>query len=509
MAATVTAKLNLDASGFTAALTRAQASLGRLKAVGVPVLAAGFAAAAAAAAGLAVGVKGVIDLGGDLADLSARTGVAAGQLRILQEAFTANGISAEKVGPVLNKMQKTISEAGDAGSPAAKALNQIGLSAEELSGMDAADQLDRIGKALMAIPDPGKRAAAAYDVLSKSGGELLAMFSDPAAIADAAKAIGAQAGLLTQNAAMFDRASAILNRVGLKLEGFFVGVADQIVPALMPLLEAANGLDLSGIGQSVGEGLAFGLAAITSGQIGELLSNQFKLAGARMINDLLNGFTALVAFMARGMQDIPANFISLLMEGLPAAAMKFAAIINRTAATLLEAVARIPGLGGAGDMAGGLRDTAAGLDQAAAAPLSNFSDRIAASVAAALDAAGAALSNSGETIDTSKLVEAQKGIIANIDAEMANMQAQSRAKFAPGKTFTGPLDGEGFASAGKSNTGILAQSLQKVGGGAAFARFSDSANPAAQAVREQQKTNRVLERIEKKLIPSRPVLMLA
>jgi hypothetical protein len=50
-------------------------------------------------------------------------------------------------------------------------------------------------------------------------------------------------------------------------------------------------------------------------------------------------------------------------------------------------------------------------------------------------------------------------------------------------------------SAGKGNTGIIAQSLQKVGGGAAFARFSDAANPAAQAVREQIKSNGYLETI--------------
>jgi hypothetical protein len=49
--------------------------------------------------------------------------------------------------------------------------------------------------------------------------------------------------------------------------------------------------------------------------------------------------------------------------------------------------------------------------------------------------------------------------------------------------------------AGKSNTGVIAQSLQKVGGGAAFARFSDAANPAAEAVREQKKSNNYLQTI--------------
>jgi hypothetical protein len=98
------------------------------------------------------------------------------------------------------------------------------------------------------------------------------------------------------------------------------------------------------------------------------------------------------------------------------------------------------------------------------------------------------------------LQAARDGLINEVTTQMEANREAARSQFNATKTQTPLLEGmEG--QAGKSNTGIIAQSLQKVGGGAAFARFSDAANPAAQAVREQQKTNTLLGRIEQKLSP--------
>jgi hypothetical protein len=113
----------------------------------------------------------------------------------------------------------------------------------------------------------------------------------------------------------------------------------------------------------------------------------------------------------------------------------------------------------------------------------------------------------GNAIDTAELEAARDAIVGGITEQMQIVQEQNRARFEATKTATPLFDGEGMAGAGRSNTGIIAQSLQKVGGGAAFARFSDAANPAAQAVREQQKTNGFLARIEQKLTPQSTALM--
>lgn len=517
MAAKVTAKLALDASGFTATLTKAQAALGKLSAVGVPVIAAGLAAASAAAAGLAVGVKSALDLGGALSELSARTGVSAGSLRVLQEAFARSGLSAEQVGPAVNKLQRAIVEAGTGTGPAAKAFQSLGLSVDSLRGMSAAEQFQTIGQAIGALPDPAARAAAAMQIFGRSGGELLALFSNSGAMAEAARAVGGQANILTRNADMFDKASDILNGIGTKLQGFFVGVADTLVPALMPLLEAADGIDLSGLGQDLGNAIAFALTVITSGNLGNILSAQLKLSGAQFINLLVQGLTGMAAFLAQRLVDIPAEFVTVLGivtkaefwagvgNGLLAAAMKFAAVIQRAAASLLDAVSNVPGLGGAAGLAAGYRESAAQMDAGAAergaaasdalsGPLAQVRERIAQSFDNAVNAAAAAMEQAGETIDTTELQAARDGLVGEINTQMEANREAARSQFNATKTQTPLLEGmEG--QAGKSNTGIIAQSLQKVGGGAAFARFSDAANPAAEAVREQKKSNNYLATI--------------
>lgn len=517
MSATVTAKLALDASGFTAGLTRAKAALGKLSAVGVPAIAAGLAAAAAAATGLAVGVKGALDLGGALSDLASRTGVAAGELRVLQEAFARNGLSAEQVGPTINKLQKAIIEAGDGTGSAAEAFKTLGLSVNALRGMSASDQFQAIGQAIAALPDPAARAAAAMKLFGRSGGELLTLFSNSGAMAEAANAVGAQADILTQNADMFDKASDILNGIGTKLQGFFVGVADTLVPALMPLLEAADGIDLSGMGQDLGNAIAFGLTIITSGNLGNILSAQLKLSGAQFINLLVSGISGMVAFLAQRLVDIPSEFVTLLSivtkgdfwagvgNGLLAAAMKFAAVIQRAAAALLDAVSNVPGLGGAAGMAAGYRESAAQMDAGAAergaaaadalsGPMSQIQQRVTESINNAVNAMSAAMEQAGETIDTTQLQAARDGLVGEVTAQMEANREAARSAFNASKTANPLLDGEDPGNQSKATkSGILAQSLQQVGGGAAFARFSDAADPAAQAVREQKKTNQILQ----------------
>lgn len=482
-------------------------------------IAAGFAAAAAAAAGLAVGIKKAIDIGGALSELSARTGVADGELRVLQMAFERAGMSADQVGPAVNRMQRAIVEASTASKEAQQAFSNIGLSLDSIRNLSPEQQFEAIGQAIAGLKDPAAQAAATMQIFGRGAGNLLAIFKDSGALGDAASAIGAQAEILTRNANLFDRASDILNTIGSKLEGFFVGVADQVVPAILPLLEAADGLDFSGLGQDLGNAIAFGLTVITSGNLGNILSAQLKLSGAQFINTLMQGMTGIVAFLAQRMIDIPADFATLMSivtkpefwagvgNGLLGAAQKFAALINNAAAALLEAISKVPGMGGAAGMAQGFRDTASGLNQAAdqnigqagdalLGPIEQARAQLSQSFDNAINAAAIAMESVGETIDTTELQAARDGLVGEITTQMdANRQAV-RSRFEATKTQT-PLmeDMEDSAGKGKGNAGVIAQSLQSVGGGAAFARFSDAANPAAEAVREQKKSNAYLETI--------------
>ena len=521
--ATVSTKLTLDTSGFNRGIKSAENGMAKFKAAAGPAVlggvAAGFAAAAAAAAGLAVGIKGALDLAGALSDLSSRTGVAAGELRILQEAFARNGLSADKVGPSINKMQRAVVEAGDGTGPAAEAFKMLGISVDGLRGMDASSQFAAIGQAINSIPDPAGRAAAAMQIFGKSGGEMLTLFANSGAMAEAARSVGDQADILTRNANLFDQASDILGSVATKMQGFFVGVADTLVPALMPLLEAADGIDLSGLGQDLGNAIAFGLTVITSGNLGNLLSAQFKLSAGELLNAIYKGFIGITAFLVQRFIDIPADFLKVmqvitqpafwagLAQALLAAALGFGRAIAMSVADLLSALREIPALAGALegplDSIIGAADAAGemqlGLQNSAAAnlkdPVEQLRQQALQSFTNAIAAADEAMQGASQ-IDTGKFQAARDALVNDITTQMEANRETVRAKFGTTKTQTPLMDEmEDSAGKGKGNAGVIAQSLQSVGGGAAFARFSDAANPAAEAVREQKKSNNYLQTI--------------
>jgi len=533
MATTVSTKLTLDSSGFNKGIKSAESSVAKFKSsagsAAVTGIAAGFAAAGAAAVAMAVGIKKALDIGGALSELSARTGVAAGDLRVLQMAFDRTGVGAEKVGPAINKMQKAIVEAGQGSKTAQDALGNLGLSVSQLSAMSPDQQFAAISKAIGGLSDPAKQATAAMQIFGKSGGEMLALFQDSGALGDAARAIGSQAALLTKNANMFDRASDILNTVGSKLEGFFVGVADQVVPAIMPLLEAADGIDFAGIGQGIGKGIAFGVTAITSGKLGELVAAQLKLSAAQFLNLLVQGLYGLMAFVAQRMIDIPGEFITLLSivtkaefwagvgNGLIGAAEKFAALIQTAAASLLEAVSKVPGLGGAAGLAETYRASAADMNARSAArfsaagdalsgPMQQAKDRIALSFNNAVTAMATAMQTAGDTVDTKPLEAARDQVVGAISAVMESNAADTRAKFSATKTVM-PDMGDATEGTGKVNQGVIAQSVQAVGGGGLFSRFSDASNPAQAQLRESQKQTGLLQKIAEKLAPTQQPLM--
>lgn len=514
--ATVSTKMVLDTSGFNRGIKSAESSLSKFKSAAggaaMAGIAAGFAAAAAAAAGLAVGVKKALDIGGALSDLSSRTGVAAGELRVLQEAFNQNGLSADKVGPVINKLQRALVEAGQKGGETARAFDTLGLNLDTLRGMSAADQFQAIGQAINALPDPAARAAAAMQIFGKSGGELLTLFSNSGALTQAAETVGSQAALLTKNANMFDQASDILNSVGTKLEGFFVGVADQVVPAIMPLLEAANSIDLASIGQDLGQGIAFALTAITSGQIGNLLTAQLKLSGAQFANTLYAGVIGAMAFLVQRMIDAPSDFLKVLEivkkpefwqgmgNALIAAALGFGRAIMGFVADVMGVLSEVPKLKGMleapmSSVIGAMdamgkeqlsRQTTA--SEQLSGPLGEIRAQAEQSLARAVAAANEAMGGASQ-IDTAKLRQEVDAVTASIVAQQEANTAAARARFEATRTQNPIFDEEAAARGDKARTGpLFASSLAKIGG-------AEGAIAGATMLDESRKQTRILSRI--------------
>jgi hypothetical protein len=283
---------------------------GSLKRLSIGGALAGGAAAMASMYASARGIRSALDMGGRLSDIAANTGLAAGEALVMERALRDAGISGEKLQPTIQKMQRSIVEAGEGVATYRRAFEALGLSLADLRRMSPAEQFTEIQRALAGIEDPAERSARAMQIFGRSGGELGALLSNADAMTNAAASVGGQAEILNRSADSFDRASDLLGGMGDKLRGLFVGMADFINPVLLPVLEKFNSVDWSGIGQQVGRAVAMLVEAFKQDAVPGLLRDGLLLAAKEFVNYLVKGIRGVIASLIEYIKNIPEIIVS-------------------------------------------------------------------------------------------------------------------------------------------------------------------------------------------------------
>ena len=310
LAATTGAKIGKSLGGATKAMGGLALSAGR---VAASLAAAGTAAAGA---GFIAGIKNAADLGGKLADLSARTGIAAGDLAKLGRAFEDNGVSADKIGGVINKLQKTITDFGNGSKTATKPFETLGIKFEDIVKLDPAAQFELIQSKIAAIQSPAERAAVAMQLFGKSGGELLTLFADGQAFANAGAFLGTQAEILNRSSGVFDSISDKMARIPAKLQGFFVGFLEPIAGSVDEALTKFDNFDFAALGLRIGS--AFNMENVIA-----MISASVPLLVAVLADAFakaLDVFGALLQalFSAEGLSFMKNILIDVLVAGVDA-----------------------------------------------------------------------------------------------------------------------------------------------------------------------------------------------
>jgi hypothetical protein len=246
------ASLGLDWSNFQRGIQGAMQSIQRL---------AGGASVLGAATVAAQQFYKALDFGGQLADTSAQTGVAVDKLMELQFAFELAGMQANDVQPAISRLQRNIAEAATGSLQAAQKFATMGVAIGDIQGLSADEQLMRVGNAINKIENPTQRAAMAMEIFGKSGGKLLTFFSDMG-MEGVQNALGKQSQIMLENAGVFARTADAMNIAGVKVRGFFVGLASTTAPQLVELVDKLEKLDLTHVGESLGDGIAITLELI-------------------------------------------------------------------------------------------------------------------------------------------------------------------------------------------------------------------------------------------------------
>jgi len=158
--------------------------------------------------------------GDQLNKMSARTGVAVEALSELGFAAEQGGANLEMVENGMKRMQRSIVDAGRGLSTPIEGLKMVGLTVEQLQGLNPEQQFQKIADGITQIKDPTSKAAAAMMLLGKSGAKLLPMLDGLGDVRQQARDLGLVVSTEdAKRAAVFTDQMNILRRV--LLDGVF------------------------------------------------------------------------------------------------------------------------------------------------------------------------------------------------------------------------------------------------------------------------------------------------
>lgn len=508
----LTVKINGDNSGLKNAVNGAQKVV-----IGFGTILKGVLASRAISAAInAIGspferMQKVFDKGGQLADVSARTGQTAEAIYQMSAAFEDGGSSADKVGPAINRLQKALAGVNEDGEPTNKTFEKLGLSIDALKGMSAPEQFAAIAKRLNEIQDPAEKAATAMGIWGKSGAELLSVFADPDAFSAPLKNYQA---LLAKNAGLFDNVGDTMARVRDQATGLWVGIGDKLAPVILPILERLEQFDFAEMGQRIGEVASFIVQAFADGKVTEIIGGVVTLGFQRAMNFITGAFgglvKGLVEYIIQGFGLAvkvlqiagKAEFWAGLLNALVGAAQEFGAVLLDGVARLIEALSGIPLIGD--KLAGGaasVRQTAADMRARGNENLARGGDLLGPLLAdirsqmgdAAVSIAQAVMQGAkdGQFFDTESTETALTEIISGVMENVA--KAQEAARPDP----KGVIDSTTGLPSGRAS-GIITTSLGRIGGASGAGSIMSAQLGVA---RESAAT---LKRIEQK-VGQRPV----
>jgi hypothetical protein len=220
-------KIGADATGLDKGLSASQASLAKFAKVGV------------AAVG-AVGVAMVALTRESLANIDVMTkqarslGLTTAAFQKMTLVAGEAGVETGKLSSMLGLMQRNIVELGQGTQAQVDAFGRLGLSMQDLQGLQPDAQFAKIADALNGITDPAEKTATAMEVFGRSGRDAINMLNGYGAAAANAAAFQQRFGIaVSQDVAQgVERANDAVGRLGMVMTGLGNRMAGAVAPAI-------------------------------------------------------------------------------------------------------------------------------------------------------------------------------------------------------------------------------------------------------------------------------------
>lgn len=184
-------------------------------------------------------------VGSDLNDLSARTGISTTALAELGYAAELTGTSMDSVESGVKKMQKNLGGIGPESKKAVESLEAMGLTLDELSGLAPEDQFQMIAESIGSIDDPSRKAAAAMAIFGGSGTDLIPLMENIGELRDEARDLGIAPSPESVQAAdmlgdAIDRVRKVVGSALFEIGGAVAPMATEIADGMLVAVKAVR-----------------------------------------------------------------------------------------------------------------------------------------------------------------------------------------------------------------------------------------------------------------------------
>ena len=259
------AQAGASAKGLQSRLAGLQGSMRSLVAIqGAQLFGSIVSSAASGARSMIALGQSAAQTADDISKMSRRLGMSYGELAALSHAADLAGVSMETMAKGATKSDIAMVKAQNGNKQAQASFAALGLSVNDLAGMDAADRFGAIAGAIGVLPTAAQRAAAAVSIFGKAGADLLPLFEMGAGGVRAATKDAERFGLALTNAQGVDieNMNDGFTRAGAAIQGVVTQIVANLAPALQAVTDTFTKLigDASGakIGSMIGEKISEG-----------------------------------------------------------------------------------------------------------------------------------------------------------------------------------------------------------------------------------------------------------
>jgi len=202
----------------------------------------GIGMAAVGASIVATGVKSVkayAEMGDEVGKMARKTGFSAVTLSELRHAAELSGTSLTGFEKATKRMAAAIGDAQDGLLETKRDFDKLGISIEDLEGLSPEEAFLKIGQAIGDLEDPLVRANVAQGIFGRAGMDLIPMFDQGAEALAGMRTEAHELGIVfdQEAATKAEEFTDAMHRMDQSTMGVKMAIADNLVPALMPLID--------------------------------------------------------------------------------------------------------------------------------------------------------------------------------------------------------------------------------------------------------------------------------